>query len=57
MFLLAWLDWQAAGTGVSHTLNGAAEIVGIVTDKHHRRRGVASSWCPPGWIRIRRRTR
>jgi len=43
VFLLAWLDWQAAGTGVSHSLNGAAEIVGIVTDKHHRRRGVAST--------------
>jgi ribosomal protein S18 acetylase RimI-like enzyme len=43
VFLLAWLDWQAAGTGVSHALNGAAEIVGIVTDKHHRRRGVAST--------------
>ncbi|TMD92752.1 MAG: GNAT family N-acetyltransferase [Chloroflexi bacterium] len=43
VFLLAWLDWQPAGTGVSHALNGAAEIVGIVTDKQHRRRGVAST--------------
>jgi len=43
VFLLAWLDWQAAGTGISHSLNGAAEIVGIVTQKQQRRRGVAAT--------------
>jgi ribosomal protein S18 acetylase RimI-like enzyme len=43
VFLLAWLDWQAAGTGISHALNGAAEIVGIVTQKQLRRRGVAAT--------------
>jgi ribosomal protein S18 acetylase RimI-like enzyme len=43
VFLLAWLDWEAAGTGVSHALKGAAEVVGVVTEKNHRRRGVAAT--------------
>ncbi len=43
VFLLAWLDWEAAGTGVSHSLKGAAELVGIVTQKALRRRGVAAT--------------
>jgi ribosomal protein S18 acetylase RimI-like enzyme len=43
VFLLAWLDWEAAGTGVSHALKGAAEVVGVVTQKQHRRRGVAAT--------------
>jgi ribosomal protein S18 acetylase RimI-like enzyme len=43
VFLLAWLDWEAAGTGISHSLKGAAELVGIVTQKALRRRGVAAT--------------
>jgi ribosomal protein S18 acetylase RimI-like enzyme len=43
VFLLAWLDWEAAGTGVSHAIKGAAELVGIVTQKTLRRRGVAAT--------------
>ena len=43
VFLLAWLDWEAAGTGISHSLKGAAEIVGVVTTRSHRRRGVAAT--------------
>jgi ribosomal protein S18 acetylase RimI-like enzyme len=43
VFLLAWLDWEAAGTGVSHSLKGAAKLVGIVTQKTLRRRGVAAT--------------
>jgi ribosomal protein S18 acetylase RimI-like enzyme len=43
VFLLAWLDWEPAGTGVSHSLQGAAEIVGIVTRADMRRRGVAAT--------------
>jgi ribosomal protein S18 acetylase RimI-like enzyme len=43
VFLLAWLDWEPAGTGVSHSLKGAAEIVGVVTRKDMRRRGVAAT--------------
>jgi ribosomal protein S18 acetylase RimI-like enzyme len=43
VFILAWLDWEAAGTGVSHAVKGAAEIVGIVTKKDQRRRGVAAT--------------
>jgi predicted GNAT family acetyltransferase len=43
VFLLAWLDWVAAGTGVSHARKGAAELVGIVTQKAFRRRGVAAT--------------
>jgi predicted GNAT family acetyltransferase len=43
VFLLAWLEWEPAGTGVSHSLKGAAEIVGVVTNKEQRRRGVAAA--------------
>lgn len=43
VFLLAWVDWVAAGTGVSHALKGAAELVGVVTQKELRRRGVAAT--------------
>ena len=43
VFLLAWLDWEPAGTGVSHSLKGALEIVGVVTQKNKRRRGVAAT--------------
>jgi hypothetical protein len=43
VFLLAWLEWEAAGTGVSHALKGAAEIVGVVTNKNRRRHGVAAT--------------
>ena len=43
VFLLAWLEWEPAGTGVSHSLKGAAEIVGVVTHKDLRRRGIAAA--------------
>jgi ribosomal protein S18 acetylase RimI-like enzyme len=43
VYLMAWLDGQPAGTGVSHSLKGAAEIVGIVTRADKRRRGVAAT--------------
>jgi GNAT superfamily N-acetyltransferase len=43
VFLLAWLEWEAVGTGVSHALKGAAEIVGVVTKKDQRRRGIAAA--------------
>ena len=43
VYLLAWLDWEPVGTGVSHLTNGVAEIVGVVTRKDRRRRGVAAS--------------
>lgn len=43
VFLLAWLDWEPAGTGVSHSLKGAAEVVGVVTQKAKRKRGVAAT--------------
>jgi ribosomal protein S18 acetylase RimI-like enzyme len=43
VFLLAWIDWETAGTGVSHSLKGAAELVGVVTQKGLRRRGVAAT--------------
>ncbi len=43
VFLLAWLEWEPAGTGVSHALKVAAEIVGVVTRKDRRRRGVAAA--------------
>jgi predicted GNAT family acetyltransferase len=42
VYLLAWLDWEAAGTGVSHVTRSTAEIVGVVTQKDKRRRGVAA---------------
>ena len=43
VYLLAWLEWEAVGTGVSHALKGAAEIVGVVTRKDKRKRGVAAA--------------
>jgi ribosomal protein S18 acetylase RimI-like enzyme len=43
IYLLALLDGERAGTGVSHTLEGAAEIVGVVTRADKRRRGVAAA--------------
>lgn len=43
VYLLAWLDGEPAGTGVSHRLKRAAEVVGIVTRADRRRRGVAST--------------
>ena len=43
VFLLAWLDWEPVGTGVSHSLKGAAEIVGVVTRQDRRRRGIAAA--------------
>ncbi|TAN31940.1 GNAT family N-acetyltransferase [bacterium] len=43
VFLLAWLDWEPAGTGVSHALKGAAEVVGVATRADVRRRGVAAT--------------
>jgi ribosomal protein S18 acetylase RimI-like enzyme len=42
VYLLARLDGEMAGTGVSHTLEGAAEVVGVVTRADKRRRGVAA---------------
>jgi len=42
-YLLALFDGRVAGTGVSHSLKGAAEIVGIVTRIESRRRGVAAT--------------
>jgi len=43
VFLLAWLDWEAIGTGVSHVTRDAAEIAGVVTRNDRRRRGVAAT--------------
>ncbi len=43
VYLLAWLDWEAVGTGVSHVTRDAAEIVGVVTRNDRRRRGVAAA--------------
>jgi ribosomal protein S18 acetylase RimI-like enzyme len=43
VYLLAQIDGHPAGTGVSHSLRGAAEIVGIVTRTEDRRRGVAAT--------------
>jgi ribosomal protein S18 acetylase RimI-like enzyme len=43
VYLLALLDGERAGTGVSHTLEGAAEVVGVVTRADQRRRGVAAT--------------
>jgi ribosomal protein S18 acetylase RimI-like enzyme len=43
VYLLSRLDGEAAGTGVSHTLRGAVEIVGVVTQASLRRRGVAAT--------------
>jgi predicted GNAT family acetyltransferase len=43
VYLLAWVDGERAGTGVSHALKGAAEIVGVVTRADKRRRGIAAT--------------
>jgi ribosomal protein S18 acetylase RimI-like enzyme len=43
VYLLAWIDGEAAGTGVSHALRGAAEIVGVVTRVDKRGRGIAAT--------------
>jgi predicted GNAT family acetyltransferase len=43
VYLLAWIDWEPVGTGVSHLTGDVAEIVGVVTRNGMRRRGVASS--------------
>jgi GNAT superfamily N-acetyltransferase len=43
LYLLAWLGDEPAGTGVSHSLKGAGELVGIVTRGDKRRRGVAAT--------------
>ena len=43
VYLLARLDGEAAGTGVSHALNKVGEIVGVVTRTDKRRRGVAAT--------------
>jgi predicted GNAT family acetyltransferase len=37
------LNGEPAGTGVSHSLKGVAEIVGVVTRADKRRRGVAAT--------------
>jgi GNAT superfamily N-acetyltransferase len=43
VYVLARVDGEPVGTGVSHALKGAAEIVGIVTRADRRRRGVAGT--------------
>lgn len=43
VYLLAWIDWEPVGTGVSHLTGDVAEIVGVVTRNDRRRRGVAAS--------------
>jgi GNAT superfamily N-acetyltransferase len=43
VYLLAWLDGEAAGTGVSHALEQVGEIVGVVTRTDKRRRGIAAT--------------
>lgn len=43
VYLLGRLEREAAGTGVSHALRGAVEIVGVVTQAGFRRRGVAAT--------------
>jgi ribosomal protein S18 acetylase RimI-like enzyme len=43
IYLLAWLDAEPVGTGVSHPLRGAAEVVGVVTRTDRRRRGIAAT--------------
>lgn len=43
VYLLAWIDGERAGTGVSHALKGAAEIVGVVTRVDKRRLGIAAT--------------
>jgi len=43
VYLLAWVDGEAAGTGISHALNRVGEIVGVVTRSDKRRRGIAAT--------------
>ncbi len=43
VYLLAWIDGERAGTGVSHALRRAAEIVGVVTRADKRRLGIAAT--------------
>jgi len=43
VYLLAWVEWEAVGTGVSHQTGDVAEIVGVVTRNDRRRRGVAAA--------------
>jgi len=43
VYLLAWIDWEPVGTGVSHQTGDVAEIVGVVTRNDRRRRGVAAT--------------
>jgi len=43
VYLLAWIDWEPVGTGVSHLTGEVAEIVGVVTRNDRRRRGVAAA--------------
>ena len=43
VYLLAWLDWEPVGTGVSLLTRTAAEVVGVVTRNDRRRRGVAAT--------------
>ncbi|MHB8614300.1 MAG: GNAT family N-acetyltransferase [Candidatus Dormibacteraceae bacterium] len=43
VYLLARLAGELAGTGVSQALEGAGEIVGVVTRTDKRRRGVAAA--------------
>jgi RimJ/RimL family protein N-acetyltransferase len=43
VYLLAWAGGEPAGTGVSHLLSGAVEIVGVVTRIENRRRGIAAA--------------
>jgi ribosomal protein S18 acetylase RimI-like enzyme len=43
VYLLARLNDEAAGTGVSHALRGAIEIVGVVTQASQRRQGVGAT--------------
>jgi predicted GNAT family acetyltransferase len=43
VYLLAWLEWEPVGTGVSHVTRTAAEVVGVVTRNDRRRRGVAAT--------------
>ena len=43
VYLLAWIDWEPVGTGVSHLTGDVAEIVGVVTRNDRRRRGVAAT--------------
>jgi ribosomal protein S18 acetylase RimI-like enzyme len=43
VYLLAWIDREAGGTGVSHAISGVGEIVGVVTRADKRRRGIAAT--------------